>query len=129
MTKENKKNKDEKLEFPIKVDKCPVCGSTRRVTETVRDEEAAKGRVPKDSPMIAFRAVTPITEVKTILQGLSIVPVLTFEFDVCANPKCSAFYCVKIQRQDMPTGELQKMMGLVPAGPQILSRQQRRHPG
>ena len=128
MAIENQKTPDEKLMFPMKFDKCPMCGSTKRVAEMLRDEEAAKGKVPKDSHMIAFRAVTPITELNTIILGLSIVPVLTFEFDVCANPKCGAFYPVVITRQDMPTSDLQKMMGIVPAGPQILNRQQRRHP-
>ena len=114
MTNEHQETQNEGLTFPIVHDKCPMCGWTKKVTETMRDEAAAAGKVPKDCHMVAMRAVTPITEIQTIMRGLSIVPVLTYEFDVCANPDCGAFYCVQILRQDMPTSDLQKMMGLVP---------------
>lgn len=132
MTTENQETQNERLKFPIVHDKCPVCGWTKKVAEIMRDEEAAKGKVPKDSHMVAMRAVTPIAEFQTILLGLSIVPVLTYEFDVCANPDCGIFYCVNILRQDMPTSDLQKIMGIAPQpqqplGFQALNRQQRRH--
>lgn len=126
MTTENQKTPDEKLTFPLKFDRCPTCGSTKRIAEMLRDEEAAKGKVPKDSPMVMLRAVTPMTELQTIMLGLSIVPLLTCLFDICAE--CGTLYSVMVQRQDIPTSEIQKMMGMVPAGPQIFNRQQHRHP-
>jgi len=132
MTTENQETQDEGLKFPIVHDKCPVCGRPRSITQRVRDEEVAKGRVPKDMPVVALRAVSPITEMKTILLGLSIVPVLTHELDVC---ECGVVYSVNSVRQDMPTSDVQKMMGIV-AQPRRatvsdfsapLNRQQRRH--
>lgn len=130
--KENLKPQDE-LKFPMKFDKCPVCGSTKRIAETLRDEEAAKGKVPKDCLMVVLQAVTPITEMKTIMLGLSIVPLLTCQIDICAD--CGTLYSIAVHKQDIPTGELQKMMGIAPQprpipplGPQIFNRQQRRHP-
>ena len=134
MTTEDQESQKQELQFPIVHDKCPVCGWTKTVAEIMRDEAAAKGKVPKDCHIVAMRAVTPITEIQTILQGLSIVPVLTFEFDVCANPDCGAFYCVNILRQDMSGSDIQKMMGIAPQPQQSLpglqgfNRQQRRHP-
>jgi len=114
MTTDNQENQKQELEFPIVHDKCPVCGWTKTVTGIMKDEEVAKGKVPEGTRMIALRALTPIAEIQTIMRGLSIVPVLTFEFDVCANPDCGAFYCVGVGRQDMPTGDLQKMLGIAP---------------
>lgn len=132
MTTENQETPEQGLTFPIKVDKCPYCGSTRRVAEMVRDEEVAKGKLPKDLSVVAMQAVTPVTEMKTILLGLSIVPVLTFQFDQCVD--CNGWYAISTSRQDMPTGDLQKMMGIVPQpqpqqtfGFRGLPRQQRRN--
>ena len=130
MTNENQETQDEGLKFPIVHDACPVCGRARPITQIVRDEEAAKGRVPKDLPVAAINAVAPVTEMKTILLGLSIVPVLTHQLDVC---ECGAVYAVNSVRQDMPTGDLQKVMGIVrqpqqpPPGFPGQNRQQRRH--
>ena len=112
MTTDNQESQNQGLEFPIVHDKCPVCGWTKKVTETMRDEEAAKGKFSKDTHMVAMRAVAPIAELQTIMLGVRIVPVLTYEFDVCANPDWGAFYCGKVLRQDMPTSDLQKMMGI-----------------
>jgi len=131
MTTENQETQDEGLKFPITHDACPVCGRLRSITQRVRDEEVAKGKVPKDLPVVALRAVSPITEMKTILLGLSIVPVLTHELDVC---ECGIVYSVNSVRQDMPTSDVQKMLGIVAqprqapiSGFNPLNRQQRRH--
>ena len=136
MTTENQETQNEKLVFPMKFDKCPACGSTARVVAMLRDEEAAKGKVPKDVPMVADQGLCPITEMKTVLLGLSIVPVLVFQYDVC--PKCGTKYCISIIRKDMPTSELQKLMGIqvapinLQSSPSMglggMNRQQRRHP-
>jgi len=117
MTTDNQETQNEKLDFPIVHDKCPVCGSTKRVTEMLRDEQAAKGKVPKDSPMIALRAMTPIAELPAIMLGLSMIPLLTFDFDVCANPDCGVVYCPTITRQDMPASTLQQLIGMTQTKP------------
>ena len=132
MTTENQETPNQGLKFPIMHDKCPHCGSTQRVAETVANEEVAKGKLSKDIRIVAMRAITPVADIKIIMMGLSIVPVLTFEFDQCANPECGAFYPVATNRQDMPASEVQKMMGIAPQPPQTLgfqglNRQQRRH--
>ena len=85
--------------------------------------------------MVEQQVVVPIAPIQTIMMGLSIVPVLFFKYDVCANPECGIRYCVSIERKDIPTSELQKMMGIarqtqqVPPGFQGFNRQQRRHMG
>lgn len=131
MTTENQKPQDQALTFPLKFDRCPN-GHTRRVAETVRDQEAAKGKVPKDSIMVMQQLNAPIAEMKTIMLGLSIVPFLTADVDICVE--CGALYATTVHRRDIPTSDLQKAMGIAappqrPAsGFQGLNRQQRRHP-
>lgn len=121
--------KAEPLKFPRQFDKCPACGSVKRVAQLVGAEEVAKGKLPKEIVMKIEQDVVPVTELKTILLGLSIVPVLIAQYDVCYD--CGTKYCFEMDRKDMPTTEVQKMMGFQaapPPSPMLMNRAQRRHP-
>lgn len=86
---------NKELVFPIKFDKCPVCGSTERVAEIAGDELKAAGRMSKDSRIVMFATNTPIVDATRLLSHV-MAPTLISLYDVCANPKCGNFYCIEI---------------------------------
>lgn len=131
MTTENQETPNDKLTFPLKFSKCPNCGSNRRPAEIVANEQKAKGKMAKEQPIAADRNLAIIADIPTVIQGLSMVPVLTYLGDTCAD--CGLKYTVEVQRQDLPASEVQKLMGMAPRAPQappgtlFLNREQRRH--
>lgn len=108
----------EPLKFPMKFsEKCPVCGWPKAVTAAVRDEQVAKGKkFPAGAPVMAERIAALVGDMTMIMSGFSTIPVITYDLDVCANPKCGAVYCVSAERKDMPATEVQKMLGIVSQG-------------
>jgi hypothetical protein len=109
------KNVDEKSRFPMTFDKCPSCGSTKRVAGMIGDEEKAKGRIRKEGLAVAFIQQVVINDPTiTVLSA----PALMTYYDICAD--CGDVYCVMAQ-----IGKAQsKPMNMPPLG----NRQERRHP-
>lgn len=126
MVTENQDSKPQALQFPIVHSKCPVCGCEEDVVGKVKAEELAKGKGEEGTPMMMLRAATPVAELATIMLGLSMVPMLTFDLQACANPDCGALYFNRAERNDLSALDIQKMLGLQVGAPG-LNRQQRRH--
>jgi transcription elongation factor Elf1 len=83
------------LVFPMKFDKCPVCGSTERVAEMVGNELKAAGRMKKEAKIVMFATQTPIVDATGILHSV-IAPLLISYGDVCYD--CGAYYCTDINK-------------------------------
>ena len=109
MTEENK--------FPMVFDKCPSCGSTKRVVGPIADEEKAQGRI---SPELHGSCRTGVSQVfdgqKVMSLGIAVkVPTLFFLHDICAN--CGLEHIVRIERKEQPA----MIPGIVggPGGPPL----------
>lgn len=92
----------EELTFPKTYDKCPVCGSKRRIVNGVMDEQKAKGLASPDLKSAMMMAQNPIVDPSRI--ALSI-PVLLPLIDACYD--CGALYVI----------EVNKVMGTPQMGP------------
>lgn len=116
-------NQDEKPKFPVTFDKCPVCGSTERITDSVKAEEVAKGKLAPDAELVVLGLPVPITDQHHVYSSITI-PMLMCLSTICA--KCGAVYCVSASRQDGQP----KFQPSTPPGPTspFMNRTQRRHP-
>ena len=85
MTEETKEQKE--LIFPIIHDKCPVCGSTRRVANEVKKQEAAKGKVHEEANfgLGMYRAAISDPSIPSLS-----CPIIIAILDVCVD--CGAVY-------------------------------------
>lgn len=109
------KEEPKKLEWPIEHRTCPVCGSTRRISEEVRLEEVAKGKIhtTKNSALGQF-AVT-IADQSKLVGGLVNAPTLITYIDACAEPGCGVVYVVHSSKTDFGV-MLNKNLPTMPAG-------------
>ena len=89
--------------------------------------EMAKGKLREGIPMMMLRCGVPVAEIQTIMLGLSMIPVLSFDLQACSNPDCGAVYFSRAERVDMSALDVQKTLGLQVGAPGQ-NRQQRRHP-
>lgn len=103
----------EPLTFPLKWDKCPVCGSTRRVVETVKDEAAAKGKVGQDLKTALIQVQLPVIDPRKVSSQLT-ATILTAFIDICQD--CGAAYCIEMNRSEQPINV--KVVGQLPPGHQ-----------
>ena len=86
------------LKFPITFDKCPNCGSNKRIAEIVTNEEIEKGRIEpgnKTAFMIAKTVITDPKTLKFIISSKEVV-VLLGAFDACAD--CGTLYCISASK-------------------------------
>ena len=109
MGNQNEETKQE-LIFPIITPKCPVCGSTERVAQIVGEEEAAKGKLPKGTPISIQTSVSFIADMKAIMLTIGKITILSSLIDICAN--CHAVYASRIEKVEKTNTEVQKMMGI-----------------
>ena len=82
------------LKFPLDFAKCPNCGSTQRLADSVMKAEVARGRPLGKS--IAVAAVFQAAIGTPTLIGQQI-PMLSVFADFCVN--CGALYCVHAEVQ------------------------------
>lgn len=85
----------EQSRFPLVFEKCPNCGCTETVTRLAWDEEAAKGKVNKDTPVAAEHLQIPLLDPKKAI-GIS-AGILLLHVDWCANTECGMRRCVKAE--------------------------------
>lgn len=83
------------LIFPMKFDKCPVCGSTERIAEMEGNSLKAAGRMKKDAKVVMYTIQTPIVDATRILHS-AIAPILISFYDECS--KCGNFYCTEVNK-------------------------------
>ena len=81
MTEEEKE-----LKFPIEHDKCPVCGSRRRVANEVKKQEMAKKKVRENAQFALGKYKAGITDPGIITLAC---PIITSLIDVCVDCGCA----------------------------------------
>ena len=96
------------MDYPIRFESCPSCGSTEKFGEIETQEEIVKGNLPQDSKTAIMLSKTMIFNPKDnrVLLFRKQVPVLIGVFDVCCN--CGCLYCVEMQRG---TGVVEPQVG------------------
>ena len=102
------------MDYPIKFESCPNCGSTERFGEIETQEEIKKGNLLKDSRTAIMLSKTMIfnPEDKRVLLFRKQVPVLVGVFDVCCS--CGTLYCISM---DKGTAVIEPQLGKnVPPG-------------
>ena len=106
----------EELKYPIEFDKCPNCGSTRRIIEIETNKEIEKGELGRDSKIPVLSTTSRIfnsNQMQKLFVLSKEIPVLFGYYDVCAQ--CGTLYCVAMQkgkgivepRQQPPSSEQQ----------------------
>ncbi len=74
--------------FPLTFDKCPACGSTERIAESIGEQEKAKGKIRETARFAVFTQAVIIADPTRIVIS---APMLNAGYDVCM--KCGAVYC------------------------------------
>ena len=95
------------VEYPIKFDKCPNCGSTNRLIQGEVDKSIEDGDLKPETkiPILATRALLYNPDVAPRVYGFTKeVPVILAYFDVCSD--CGTLYCVAAEK-GMATIEMQ----------------------
>ena len=90
---ENSNVKPDELTFPKAYDKCPYCGSKRRIVNGVLDEQKAKGLASKNLKAGMLVCQNPIVDPQRV--ALS-VPVLMPLIDACYD--CGALYVIEVNK-------------------------------
>jgi hypothetical protein len=87
----------------IKFDKCPSCGKTNRIAESISKEEIAKGNLDKEDllPLLAVQVpiMNPNRKSKLVLTRTT-VPIITAFFDICSD--CGTLYAIRVITQSAP---------------------------
>lgn len=87
----------EKLNYPLKFDKCPLCGETKHVARTIADELVEKGTMTPGMPAgTNLGAVTIKDPTKTVLTAPNILKV----YDICA--RCGHEHVVYVNCKETP---------------------------
>ena len=86
------------MDFPLKFDCCPVCGSQSRVIEMEAKGEIEKGNLSEEVKIPVLITQTKIFDPsdKKLLLAKRQIPVIMGFFDVCAN--CGTLYAVELQK-------------------------------
>lgn len=111
----------QELKFPLDFTKCPVCGSTERLAETLVKQEQENSKIGKDAKPFLFQEQTLIMDPRKVV--LSFPVALSF-YDVCLN--CGTVYCVHAelargtpQMKQAPPGGNMKPFGFPQGNPRL----------
>ena len=78
---------------PITFDKCPACGSTRRIAGMEIQSQIDKGRANPNTQAWLFNHQSMIADMsRTHLQ----VPIILSFYDVCVD--CGTVYCIRVEK-------------------------------
>ncbi|MFW6125491.1 MAG: hypothetical protein ACOC58_00135 [Chloroflexota bacterium] len=99
-----------------KFDKCPSCGSTRRLAGDVADEEREKGRMDPELRYGLYEMGGPIVDPRKANEMLvgSMVPVVRAVVDVCLD--CGMVYTITLERGEVPLQAVAMKPGQRPPG-------------
>lgn len=93
------------LLLPVTHDKCPVCGSARRLGQVKVDEFKKAGILPQAWPYKGMTLQAPLVDQAhppKIIGAMVTVKVMIMVFDVCAEPECGCLYCTEFNVVDTP---------------------------
>ena len=73
--------------------KCPSCGGTRTLANTILQEQIKAGKMPKDSKAFIYQHQSLIAKATGWLSA----PIILTFFDVCSD--CGTAYCVHAEER------------------------------
>ena len=85
--------KPQPMTFPKFYDKCPCCGSKRRLVNGVLDEQKTKGFASQKMKGVLFALKSPVVDPSRIALT---IPVLLPLIDACYD--CGALYVVEVNK-------------------------------
>lgn len=88
--------------FPLEFSKCPACQSTCKITDIIREEEIAKGKMSPDIVLYIGRTITPLLDPSKRALAVFSVPGIVAYYNICAE--CGCYYCVRAEKAQ---GQLQ----------------------
>ena len=85
-------------DFPVQFDKCPVCGSERRLVEEETAKEIEAGRLSPGSRIPSLMGQSVMYNPMNISRVLAkrLVPCLIGIYDACAD--CGTLYCIRMEK-------------------------------
>jgi hypothetical protein len=95
-------HKDVKPVYPINIDKCPVCGSSLRVTQKIVDDNHYNMGIKEGEP-IGTLTITPLAGASKIITSL-LIPCIMRWYDDCAV--CFTHYAFRIDVKSFRPEEL-----------------------
>ncbi len=97
---ENQEQVEAPLEFPLTwPDECPVCGTTRLVANSVKQEEVAKGKWNPTTPAVLLQPQSPMVDPLSLAVVMQ-APMLVSQWDTCV--KCGIVRSLVVERGDGP---------------------------
>lgn len=82
---------EEELKFPLEFNECPNCRGTRKVFNTVMEQEKAKGKIGEDAKGGTRTQMVIVADMrKTFLSA----PALMITWDICAD--CGMEHCIRV---------------------------------
>ena len=86
------------MDYPIKFESCPVCGSKSRIIEMETNEEIEKGNLSSETriPVLFTQSKLFNPDDKTFLLARRQITVIMCFFDVCSD--CGTLYAVEVQK-------------------------------
>lgn len=96
-------DEQKELKFPLDFNECPLCGSIRKVAETILNQEKEAKRIGANARAAIHVAKSMIADPRMI--GLK-APVIISFLDICAD--CGAVYCVHAELGTATTTTLPK---------------------
>ena len=93
-------NEEDEIKFPIDFSECPMCGSPKKIADSLMQAEVAKGRAPENmkTAIVAYQ-----TAIGDPAKALFAIPVVTILVDVCAD--CGILYCVHAELGNVPVAK------------------------
>ena len=87
------------MEYPIKFDLCPNCGSQSKVIESETNDQISRGNVKVGSKFALLLTKTPIFDASNaVILAPRKIPIIMGYFDVCCQ--CGTLYCVELQKAE-----------------------------
>ena len=78
--------------YPKTWDKCPVCGCTDTIANSVLQEEKDKGKIGKEAKAYISQTQSLIAD---MTKAFLTAPVITAYYDICVD--CGIVYCVHVE--------------------------------
>jgi len=104
----------DKQQIIAEFDKCPNCGSTKRLAGSVAEEQKEKGLMGEGLKFGLYQMAGPILDPRKVNQMLvgTMIPTISALVDACLD--CGIIYAVRLERGEVP---LTAVVAQPPPGP------------
>ena len=114
----------DEIKFPLTFERCPNCGGTRRLAQSILEQEKEKGKILGEEVKAAI--FTPPPTIITDPRAISLSsPAIVTHYDVCiekvGDGLCGTLYCVRADLGRATVGQAPKGFpsGFPPGDPRL----------